>query len=97
MDFVLSLDEELQLTILAVFKRLEQNPFSLGSMSKKIEGAKNLFELRIKGKNKNVRIFYCFKKNRMIILLHGFVKKSQKIPSRELKLAIARKEEVENE
>lgn len=94
---MLALDEELQLTILAVFKRLEQNPFSLGSMSKKIEGVKNLFEPRIKGKNKNVRIFYCFRKNRIIILLHGFVKKSPKTPSKELELAITRKEEVENE
>lgn len=78
-------------------KRLEQNPFSLGSMSKKIEGVKNLFELRIKGKNKNIRIFYCFRKDRIIILQHGFVKKSKKIPLKELKLVVVRKEEVENE
>ena len=34
-DFILSLDEELQLDVFALFKRLEENPFSLGSLSKK--------------------------------------------------------------
>jgi len=44
-----------------------------------------LFELRISGKQE-VRIFYSFHKSQ-IFLLHGFVKKSQKIPQREVKAA----------
>ena len=52
MDFVLSLDEQTQLDILALFRRMEENPFTLGSLSKKIKGIKGLFELRIKGKKK---------------------------------------------
>ena len=48
--------------------------------SKKIE--KNLFELRIRGKQE-VRIFYTFHKGE-VVLLHGFVKKSQRIPQKEL-------------
>ena len=65
-DFILSLDEELQLDVYAVLRRLEHNPFSLGSLSKKIEGVKNLFEVRVKGRNRAVRVFYCFKKGRII-------------------------------
>ena len=95
MDFILSLQEELQLDIFAALKKLEENPFGIGSLSKKIEGVPNLFELRIRGKDNIVRLFYCFQKNRIIIVLHGFVKKTQKIPRRELELAIQRKKEIE--
>ncbi len=97
MDFILSLDENLQLDILALLRRLEENPFSLGSLSKKIASVKNLFELRVKGKNITIRLFYCYRKNQIIIILHGFVKKSQKTPAKELEIAIKRKKEIENE
>ncbi len=97
MDFILSLDEAIQLDILALLRKMENDPFTLGSMSKKIKGVKNLFELRIKGKNIIIRLFYCYKKNKIIIILHGFIKKTQKTPVKELKTAIKRKKEVENE
>ena len=51
--------------------------------SKKI--AKGLFELRIRGEEE-ARIIYTFHKS-SIVLLHGFKKKSQKIPKRELNVA----------
>src|SRR3989338_4266585 len=44
-----------------------------------------LFELRISGKIP-IRIIYCFYKN-SAILLHALIKKSDKIPKRELDLA----------
>lgn len=44
-----------------------------------------IFELRISGKQE-IRIFYTFHKSE-IILLHGFVKKSQKISPREIEAA----------
>ncbi len=44
-----------------------------------------LFELRIRGKNE-IRIIYCFCRNK-IVLLHGFIKKSQKTPERHIQLA----------
>lgn len=76
---------------------MEENPFTLGSLSKKIKGIKGLFELRIKGKNTIIRFFYCYKKNKIIIVLNGFVKKTQKIPTKELEIAIKRKKENEDE
>jgi phage-related protein len=45
-----------------------------------------LYELRIPGENK-VRIFYTFHNN-TAVLLHGFVKKSDKLPSREVDIAL---------
>lgn len=51
--------------------------------SKKI--VNHLFELRVRGKQE-VRILYTFH-NGCVVLLHGFVKKSQKIATKELKVA----------
>lgn len=48
--------------------------------SKKID--RDLFELRIHG-HQEIRILYTFYKNNAV-LLHGFVKKSEKIPLREM-------------
>ena len=45
-----------------------------------------LFELRIRGKQE-VRIFYSFHKNEAV-LLHGFVKKTNRIPKKEMRLAL---------
>lgn len=47
-----------------------------------------LFELRTKGKQE-VRIIYTFH-NKEAILLHGFIKKSYKIPKKDIKLARSR-------
>ncbi len=54
--------------------------------SKKI--AKNVYELRVIS-NLSIRIFYTFY-NENIWVLHSFVKKSQKIPKKELRIVIDR-------
>lgn len=46
-----------------------------------------LFELRIKGKEGIARVFYCTLVGQRIVMLHGFVKKSEKTPPKELKRA----------
>jgi len=53
-----------------------------------------LFELRVKGKEGIARVFYCTRVGQRIIMLHGFVKKSQRTPPKELKLARDRLAEV---
>jgi len=62
--------------------------------TKKIE--KELFELRVKGKEGIARVFFCTKVGRKIIMLHSFIKKSQKTPKKELEIARKRKKEVLN-
>lgn len=47
-----------------------------------------IFELRIAQNRIAVRIFYFFSSNAEIILTHGFKKKSQKTPRREIEKAI---------
>lgn len=51
--------------------------------SKKVTGS--IFELRVRGQQE-VRIFYCFHNN-VVHLMHGFIKKSQQTPTKELHLA----------
>ena len=53
-----------------------------------------LFELRVKGKEGIARVFYCTVIGERIIILHSFVKKSEKTPKRELEIARRRQKEV---
>ncbi|WP_232367243.1 type II toxin-antitoxin system RelE/ParE family toxin [Desulfocicer vacuolatum] len=53
-----------------------------------------LFELRMKSKEGIGRIFYCTIVGKRIVILHSFIKKTNKIPSKELKIAISRMDEV---
>lgn len=48
---------------------------------------KGLYELRIKFSNDIARIFYFTYCNNKYILLHGFIKKSMKIPPKEIERA----------
>lgn len=48
----------------------------------------NLYELRVRG-SQEVRIFYCFRQNQAVIV-HIFIKKSQKTPKKEIETALAR-------
>ena len=49
---------------------------------------KGLFELRIRGRQE-IRIFYCFHKG-TAYLLHGFIKKLQETPRKELKTVLTK-------
>lgn len=53
-----------------------------------------LIELRVKGREGIARVFYCTVRERRIIVLHSFVKKSEKTPKRELETAYRRLAEV---
>ena len=56
-----------------------------------------LFELRPKGKEGVARVFYCTLVGKRIVVLHGFIKKTQETPRKELDIAIRRMKEVKNE
>jgi len=49
---------------------------------------RKLYELRIRGQQE-VRIFYCFHQGQAVIL-HSFIKKTQKTPRKEIKIALNR-------
>ena len=53
-----------------------------------------LFELRVKGKEGIARVFYGTVVPQRIVMLHVFIKKSQKTPRKELEIARRRLQEV---
>jgi len=56
-----------------------------------------LFEIRAKGEEGIGRAFFCSLVGQRIVILHGFIKKSQQTPQKELKLARKRLKEVLND
>ena len=54
---------------------------------KQITGHRKLFEIRIKDRSGISRILYFVHTGRKFILLHGFVKKTEKTPQREIIIA----------
>ncbi|HEY4518608.1 MAG TPA: type II toxin-antitoxin system RelE/ParE family toxin [Candidatus Paceibacterota bacterium] len=83
-NFIASLEGDSQGKILKMLDLLEACGSGLRMpYSKYLESG--LYELRITG-NQAVRLFYTFHNNQAVIL-HGFVKKTNRIPSRELALA----------
>ena len=56
-----------------------------------------LFELRPKGPEGIGRVFYCTVSGSTIVVLHSFVKKTQKTPQKEITIARRRLQEVKNE
>lgn len=60
-----------------------------------IKGVKGLYEIRSDiSSGRIARVFFALTGNNMV-LLHGFVKKTQKTPDKELKIASARMKEVQ--
>lgn len=55
-----------------------------------------LFELRLKGAEGIARVFYCTMVAHRIVVLHHFIKKTDKTPAKELSIARTRKKEIEN-
>jgi phage-related protein len=55
-----------------------------------------LFEIRSKGKEGVARSFFCTIKGETVVILHSIIKKSTKIPKKDIDLAIKRMKEVKN-
>ena len=55
-----------------------------------------LFELRLKAEEGIARVFYCTMVGKKIVMLHQFIKKTDKTPPRELETARRRMREVKN-
>lgn len=53
-----------------------------------------LFELRLKGAEGIARVFFCTLVGRRIVMLHSFIKKSERTPSREREVAETRMKEI---
>lgn len=93
-NFIKSLDEKAQLKVSRTLDLLEE--FGLEGASshvKKLTGT-SLWELRILGSD-SVRILYITVTGKIFLLLHGFLKKSQKTPHKEVAIAKKRLNEYQ--
>ena len=59
-------------------------------LSRPLISKENLFELRITGEDNIYRVLYFHFTGRKFVLVHAFVKKVQKTPDKELKIALER-------
>jgi len=55
-----------------------------------------LFELRLKAAEGIARVFYCTMIGKRIVMLHQFIKKTDKTPPKELAIARRRLKEIKN-
>lgn len=77
----------------ATIKRMADDGPDLGMPHTKAMG-KGLFEIRVQGKDGIMRAFYCVAHLKEIVILHAFIKKTQKTPDHDLGIAIKRMKEV---
>ena len=90
-DAILAFPEGVQARYLT--ERMETFGPDLGMPHTKSLG-KGLFELRMKSKEGIGRAFFGLLKERRVMMLHAFVKKSQKTPAKEVKIARKRLKEA---
>ncbi len=83
-DFIKDLELTTGTKVSRMIDLLERFGSTLGMPYSRSLGNK-LLELRIRGQQE-IRIFYTFHDDRTI-LLHGFIKKTQKTPAKELEIA----------
>lgn len=70
--------------VLDVIEQIDRIPMTY---LKYIEGTNGLFEVRVQLGNNIFRIFCFFDGNKLVVLLSGFQKKTQKTPPEEIKRA----------
>ena len=91
-QFLDSLSKRQQVKILRIFQYMKEYGLSaILPHIKKVTGTP-FWEIRILGKD-NLRVFYAVPSRNSILILHGFIKKSEKTPMKELQTALKRYEE----
>lgn len=88
-DFLDSLTKKQQTKVLRILTYIQE--YGLQAVIphvKKLSGLP-LWEIRILGKD-NIRVFYVLVQEDIVLVLHGFIKKKQKTPLKEIGLALTR-------
>ena len=92
-DSVRKWPTKLKAKYLRVIDLIEEHGAQLGEpLTKQID--KGLFEIRIKAQEGIARALYCYVVDKEIVILHAFVKKTQKTPANAILLAKKRMNEV---
>ena len=79
-----------------IAEQIEVSGPNLGLPYTKAMG-EGLFEIRARGKEGIGRAFFCCMAGRKVVILHGFIKKTQATPTKDLKTARKRLKEIEHD
>ena len=94
-DFIDKLDNITQAKVSNSFDLLSEFDIKLRAPHTKKVASTPLWELRVLGKC-SIRLFYVAKVDREFLMLHGFTKKGQKTPKKEIKTAFNRLREFDS-
>ncbi|PVY70389.1 phage-related protein [Tamilnaduibacter salinus] len=92
-ESILALPPKLQARFLRMLELIARHGVHLGYPHTRAMG-NGLFEIRAKSMEGIARGLYCYQSGQRIIVLHVFVKKTQKTPPKELDKALKRLREV---
>ncbi|WP_106224695.1 type II toxin-antitoxin system RelE/ParE family toxin [Legionella pneumophila] len=93
-EAILAMPPKIQARMIKLLELIETHGANLGPPHTEAMG-NGLFEVRAKAQEGIGRSLYCYMKDKHIMVLHAFVKKSTKTSKQELNLALQRKREVE--
>lgn len=96
-DFLKSLPEKMQNKIIKTIQYVETLQMVPEKYLKHITGTMGLYEIRAKFSSDIVRVFCFFDGEKLVVLLSGFQKKTQKTPKGEIDRAIKLMHEYFNE
>jgi phage-related protein len=88
-DFLLKQPKKVQDKIYKIIEAIETLERVPSNYLKHIVGTNGLYEARIKLGSNIWRVFCFFDNNKLVILLNGFQKKTQKTPKNEIVLALS--------
>lgn len=96
-DFLVGLKQPVRDKIYWTIRLIETIPRVSEKYLKKLAGTEGLFEMRIEFGGDMFRIFCFFDDNKLIVLLNGFAKKTQKTPKQEIERALRLREQYYEE
>ena len=96
-DFFAQQKQKVKDKIIWTFRLIEELPQVPESYLKHLTGTDGLYEIRVQAGNGAFRVFCFFDQDKLIILINGFQKKTQKTPGREIARAIKIKKEYHEE
>ena len=91
-EFLMSLDKKMRAKVSRLLEMLERNGYELREPYSKFLGD-GIFELRAQAGSDISRVLYFFVINKRVVITHGFIKKTQATPPREIERAKTYKKE----
>ena len=92
-DFYVAQTDNMRRKINFVLRLVETQPIIPKKFFRIIEGSDGIYEIRVDAEGNIYRIFCCMDGGAIVVLFHGFQKKTQKTPQKEIKRAEAIKKD----